>query len=209
MGLFVAFVSWFAFPPLFPNVITSDLKLTTIQVANSNILASTATILVLCVVGPLIDYYGPRKVMAGLLFLGAIPSGLVGTVHTSATLYVVRFSMGILGATFVPCLAWTSAFFDTNCVGTANALVGGWGKYLRALTLPLLTSFLCLRKHGVRKVRLCCSDSKIVPSLSGGATFAIMVSLYSSLRSDGPSQHSAWRAAFAIIPYVRFFLSDF
>ena len=29
-----------------------------------------------------------------------------------------------------------------------------------------------------------------------------MVSLYSSLRSDGLSQHSAWRAAFAIVPYV-------
>jgi MFS transporter, NNP family, nitrate/nitrite transporter len=31
-----------------------------------------------------------------------------------------------------------------------------------------------------------------------------MVSLYSSLRSDGLSQHSAWRAAFAIVPYVIF-----
>ena len=37
---------------------------------------------------------------------------------------------------------------------------------------------------------------------SGGATFAIMVSLYSSLRSYEISNHSAWRAAFAIVPYV-------
>lgn len=41
-----------------------------------------------------------------------------------------------------------------------------------------------------------------VLSLSGGATFAVMVSLYASLRSDGLSQHSAWRAAFAIVPCV-------
>jgi len=65
--------------------------------------------------------------MATILVLGAIPSGLAGTAHNATTLYVLRFFIGILGATFVPCQAWTSAFFDKNCVGTANALVGGWG----------------------------------------------------------------------------------
>jgi MFS transporter, NNP family, nitrate/nitrite transporter len=43
----------------------------------------------------------------------------------------------------------------------------------------------------------------------GGATFAIMVSLYSSLRSDDLSQHTAWRAAFAIVPCVTFTLTGF
>jgi MFS transporter, NNP family, nitrate/nitrite transporter len=81
------------------------------------------------VVGPLVDRYGPRKVMAGLLVLGAIPSGLAGTAHNARTLYVLRFFIGILGGTFVPCQAWTSAFFDKNCVGLANALVGGWGEF--------------------------------------------------------------------------------
>jgi len=36
----------------------------------------------------------------------------------------------------------------------------------------------------------------------GGATFAIMVSLYEGLRNQGLSQHVAWRAAFAIVPLV-------
>lgn len=102
--------------------------------------------------------------MAGLLLLGAIPSGLAGTAQSAQHLYVLRFFIGILGGTFVPCQAWTSAFFDKNCVGSANALVGGWG------------------------------------NMGGGATFAIMVSLYASLRGDGLSQYSAWRAAFAIVP---------
>ncbi len=39
----------------------------------------------------------------------------------------MSYREGILGATFVPCQAWTTAFFDTNVVGRANALVGGWG----------------------------------------------------------------------------------
>jgi len=164
LGFFVAFLSWFAFPPLIPDSIKTDLKLTNAQVANSNIVALAATFVVRIFVGPLVDYYGPRKVMASLLILGAIPSGLAGTAHNASTLYALRFFIGILGATFVPCQAWTSAFFDKNCVGTANALVGGWG------------------------------------NMGGGATFAIMVSLYASLRSDGLSQHSAWRVAFAVVP---------
>jgi len=101
--------------------------LTTAQVSNSNVIALAATFFVRVFVGPAVDRYGPRKVMATILVLGAIPSGLAGTAHNATTLYILRFFIGILGATFVPCQAWTSAFFDKNCVGTANALVGGWG----------------------------------------------------------------------------------
>ena len=128
VAFFVAFLAWFAFPPLIPDVIKSDLHLTNAQVGNSNIIALTATLFVRVAVGPFVDRYGPRKVMAWLLILGAIPSGLAGVAHNAQSFYVLRFFIGILGATFVPCQAWTSAFFDTSCVGTANALVGGWGE---------------------------------------------------------------------------------
>ncbi|KAJ7269995.1 putative high affinity nitrate transporter [Mycena haematopus] len=164
LGFFVAFLSWFAFPPLLPGAIKDDLKLTQAQIGNSNIVALVATLFVRVVSGPLVDRYGPRKVMAGLLVLGAIPSALVGTVHSAQTLYVLRFFIGILGATFIPCQAWTSCFFDKSIVGSANAFVAGWG------------------------------------NMGGGAAFAIMVSTYSSLRSDGLSEHSAWRVAFAVVP---------
>ncbi|EEB86847.1 hypothetical protein MPER_16048, partial [Moniliophthora perniciosa FA553] len=71
--------------------------------------------------------YGPRKVMACLLILGAIPSALPGTVTSVGGLYVVRLFIGILGGTFVCCQAWTTVFFDINIVGTANAVSAGWG----------------------------------------------------------------------------------
>ncbi|KAG2006712.1 nitrate transporter [Coprinopsis cinerea AmutBmut pab1-1] len=164
LGFFVAFLSWFAFPPLIPEAIKNDLKLSHAEVANSNIVALLATLGVRFAVGPLVDRYGPRKVMAWLLILGAIPSGLAGTAHNATTLYVIRFFIGILGGTFVPCQAWTSAFFDKNCVGTANALVGGWG------------------------------------NMGGGATFAIMTSLYTALRQAGLTEHVAWRVSFASVP---------
>jgi len=136
VGFFTAFLAWFAFPPLIPDAISNDLKLTPAQISTSNIIALTATLVVRLFVGPLVDRYGPRKVMAGLLIAGAIPSGLAGTAHNAQTLYVVRFFIGILGGTFVPCQAWTSTFFDTSCVGRANALVAGWGSlYLVSASL--------------------------------------------------------------------------
>ncbi|KAF5373189.1 hypothetical protein D9758_001491 [Tetrapyrgos nigripes] len=113
---------------------------------NSNIISLLATLVVRLFAGPLVDgtdesesscrtlmttsdspAYGPRKVMAGLLILGAIPSGLPGAITSVGGLYAVRFFIGILGGTFVACQAWTTAFFDTNIVGTANAFAAGWG----------------------------------------------------------------------------------
>ncbi|EIN13059.1 nitrate transporter [Punctularia strigosozonata HHB-11173 SS5] len=127
LGFFVAFLSWFAFSPLIPDAIKADLKLTPEQIGNSNVISLCATLIVRLIVGPLVDTYGPRKVMAAILAIGAIPSGLAGTVTTASGLYTIRFFIGILGGTFVPCQAWTTTFFDKRVVGRANALVAGWG----------------------------------------------------------------------------------
>jgi len=127
LSFFVAFLSWFAFPPLIPEAIRTDLDLTAAQIGNSNVTALASTFLVRFIIGPFVDRFGPRWTMAALLILGAIPSGLAGTINSAGGLYTIRFFIGILGGTFVPCQAWTTAFFDKNIVGTANALVGGWG----------------------------------------------------------------------------------
>lgn len=78
--------------------------------------------------------------MAALLVIGAIPSGLAGTATKASHLYAIRFFIGILGGTFVPCQAWTTAFFDKNVVGTANALVGGWGNMGGGITFIIMVS---------------------------------------------------------------------
>jgi MFS family permease len=71
--------------------------------ANSNIIALLATLLVRFFVGPLVDRYGPRKVMAGLLLIGAIPSGLAGTANSANALYAIRFFIGDLLPLYVVC----------------------------------------------------------------------------------------------------------
>ncbi|BFZ61440.1 hypothetical protein YB2330_002506 [Saitoella coloradoensis] len=127
LGFFVAFLSWFAFAPLVHDSLKEDLHLTTADVANSNIAALASTLLVRVIVGPLTDRFGPRWTMAGCLLAGAVPTAFAPLITNANGLIVLRFFIGILGGTFVPCQVWTTAFFDKSVVGRANALAAGWG----------------------------------------------------------------------------------
>ncbi|KAF2871002.1 nitrate transporter [Massariosphaeria phaeospora] len=132
-GFMIAFWSWdcadlgTAFPPLLYDVIAGDIGMKPAEVANSNIIALTATLIVRLIAGPCCDHFGPRLTFAGCLLAGAIPTFLAGCVHNTVGLYGLRFFIGILGGSFVPCQVWTTGFFDKNVIGTANALTGGLG----------------------------------------------------------------------------------
>ncbi|KDN35570.1 hypothetical protein RSAG8_11485, partial [Rhizoctonia solani AG-8 WAC10335] len=146
LGFLVAFLSWFAFPPLIPEAIKSDLKLTNAEVANSNIIALLATLFVRIVVGPLVDHFGPRKVMASLLVLGAIPSGLAGTATKASHLYAIRFFIGILGwgnmgggITFI---IMVSLFQQLVHAGLSDHLA--WRVAFVAVPVPVLLSVAAL-----------------------------------------------------------------
>ncbi|KAI9890615.1 MAG: hypothetical protein M1814_003813 [Vezdaea aestivalis] len=137
-GFLIAFWSWYAFPPLLTITIKKDLHLSTKEVANSNIISLTATLLVRLVAGPSCDRYGPRNTFAGVLLIGSIPTALAGTIHNAMGLYFIRFFVGILGGSFVPCQVWSTGFFDKNVVGTSNALTGGWGNAGGGITYFLM-----------------------------------------------------------------------
>lgn len=137
-GFFIAFWSWYAFPPLLSVTIRRDLNMTTVDVANSNIAALTATLIVRFFAGPCCDRFGPRWTFIGTLLLGSLPTALSGTAHSVGGLITIRFFVGILGGTFVPCQVWSTAFFDKNIVGTSNALIGGWGNSGGGITYFLM-----------------------------------------------------------------------
>jgi NNP family nitrate/nitrite transporter-like MFS transporter len=52
---------------------------------------------------------------------------MAGLVTNGTGLLTLRFFIGILGASFVPCQVWSTGFFDKNVVGSANALAAGIG----------------------------------------------------------------------------------
>lgn len=126
-GFMIAFMSWYAWTPLLSKTIKQDLNLQQTDIANSNVLALAATLLVRAGVGPLCDRYGPRLVYAGILLTGSIPTVMAGLVNDARGLAAIRFFVGILGGSFVPCQVWSTQFFDKRVVGTANGLMAGIG----------------------------------------------------------------------------------
>ncbi|KAK3171514.1 hypothetical protein OEA41_003598 [Lepraria neglecta] len=149
-SFFVAFWSWYAFPPLLTVTIKADLHLTQNQIANSNILALAATLIVRLSAGAACDRFGPRWTFAAILITGAIPTALAGTVNSATGLIILRLFVGILGGAFVPCQVWTTGFFDKNVVGTANALAAGLGNAGSGVTyflMPAIFDSLVQRQH--------------------------------------------------------------
>ncbi|KAF9904645.1 High-affinity nitrate transporter 2.1 [Linnemannia zychae] len=140
LSFFIAFTGWFAIPPLMPTI-KADLKLTPSQISDSNLTSVSATILARLMIGPLCDRYGPRKAMACLLIAGAVTIGLAGLVSDANGLIVIRFFIGIVGATFVPCQYWASRMFSSNIVGTANAICGGFGNMGAGVSYFLIPLF--------------------------------------------------------------------
>lgn len=82
------------------------------------------------VLGPLCDKYGARVLFTAVLCAASIPTAMTGLVNDAAGLYVLRLFIGIAGGTFVMCQFWTSRMFTKEIVGTANALAGGWVRFL-------------------------------------------------------------------------------
>ncbi|CAN0625184.1 MFS transporter, NNP family, nitrate/nitrite transporter [Burkholderia multivorans] len=142
MAFFVCFFAWFACAPLMP-LIAREFHLSATQVANINIAAVAATILVRLVVGPMCDRFGPRRVYAGLLAIGAIPVLAVSFSHDYLSFLICRLGIGAVGASFVITQYHTSVMFAPNVVGTANAATAGWGNAGAGATqalMPLLVT---------------------------------------------------------------------
>ena len=181
MAFFVCFFAWFACAPLMP-LIKQQLGLSVAQIANINIAAVAATILVRLIVGPLCDRFGPRKTYTGLLLLGALPVLGVGLSHSYESFLWFRLCIGAVGASFVITQYHTSVMFAPQVVGTANAATAGWGNaggvVAQGLMPLLLTAFLMLGVGEGMSWRL----ALVVP----GVLMLIMAVLYWRYTQDCP-----------------------
>lgn len=102
------------------------------------------------VAGPACDRFGPRYTFAACLLIGSIPTALAGAVTSAKGLLALRFFVGILGGSFVPCQVWSTGFFDKNVVGTANSLTAGFGNAGGGITyflMPAIFDSLVSKQH--------------------------------------------------------------
>ena len=98
------------------------------------------------------DRFGPRKTYIAIMLAGSIPTALAGTVQNATGMIILRCFTGILGATFVPCEVWATAFYDKKIVGATNAFAAGWGNAGGGITyfvMPAIFDSL-VENHGLR-----------------------------------------------------------
>lgn len=94
--------------------------------------------------------FGPRYTFAACLLAGSIPTALAGAVTNKSGLMALRFFIGILGGSFVPCQVWSTGFFDKNIVGTANSFTAGFGNAGGGVTyflMPAIFDSLVSSQH--------------------------------------------------------------
>jgi len=125
-SFFIAFFIWFSIAPLLPEV-RITLNLTKQEVWLSNIIAVSGDIVMRFVFGSLTDKWGARVLMGGVLMAASIPTACTGLVNSLTGLCFLRLFIGCAGSSFVMCQCWSTRMFTKEIVGTANALVGGWG----------------------------------------------------------------------------------
>ena len=77
-------------------------------------------------------------------------------------LIVLRFFVGILGGSLIPCQVWTAGFSDKSVVGTANSLAAGFGNAGSGVTyfiIPAIFNSLVhkqgLTEHVAWRVAFC------------------------------------------------------
>jgi NNP family nitrate/nitrite transporter-like MFS transporter len=186
IAFFLCFFGWFGLAPLMP-IVRADLHLTKAQVADSVIASVAGTIFARLLVGYLCDKFGPRRVYAGLLALGALPVMGVGLAHDYTSFMICRVLIGLVGASFVITQYHTSAMFAPNVVGTANATTAGWGNLgggVTQMVMPLIV--LGLVGFGIVEGQAW-RYAMIVP----GALMLVMSVLYLRFTQDSPEGKDA------------------
>jgi NNP family nitrate/nitrite transporter-like MFS transporter len=134
---FLCFFGWFGIAPLMP-VIREDLHLTKVQIGNIIIASVAITIFARLFFGWLCDKIGPRISYTLLLIIGSLPVMLIGLSNSYESFLLFRLAIGVIGASFVITQYHTSVMFAPNVVGTANAMVAGWGNMGGGVTLMVM-----------------------------------------------------------------------
>jgi NNP family nitrate/nitrite transporter-like MFS transporter len=182
IAFFLCFFAWFGIAPLMA-VVREEFHLTKDQVGWCIIGSVAATIVARLLVGWLCDRYGPRLTYSGLLVLGSLPVMAIGLARDFTSFLLCRLLIGFIGAAFVVTQYHTSRMFASNCVGTANALVAGWGNLgggAAQLAMPLLLGAL------VGTLGLSTAAGWRLAMLAVGAVCAATGIAYYALTQDTP-----------------------
>jgi NNP family nitrate/nitrite transporter-like MFS transporter len=143
----ITFVVWFNFAPV-ATAVKEGFDLTEGQLRTLAICNVALTVPARIVVGMLLDRYGPRLTYSCLLVFIAVPCLAFALAQNFNQLVYSRIALSIVGCGFVIGIRMVAEWFDSDEVGLAEGIYGGWvnvGSAIAAWTLPsigVVTAFL-------------------------------------------------------------------
>jgi MFS transporter, NNP family, nitrate/nitrite transporter len=143
-AFFLSFVVWFAFAPI-AGMIGAELGLSGDQLTVLALCNVALTVPARLLIGMALDRWGPRRVYAGILLYGAIPTALTALATTFEQLVVARLAASVVGAGFVVGIRMVAEWFPPREVGLAEGVYGGWGNFgsaAAAFTVPSLAGLV-------------------------------------------------------------------
>ena len=165
----ITFIIWFNFAPVATSI-KEGFDLTEGQLRTLAICNVALTVPARMVVGMLLDRYGPRLTYSCLLVFTAIPCLAFALAQDFNQLVYSRIALSIVGCGFVIGIRMVAEWFDSEEVGLAEGIYGGWGNVgsaIAAWTLPSIATATAFLAAGQINWRLAIALTGIISAVYG------------------------------------------
>lgn len=165
----ITFVVWFNFAPV-ATAVKEGFDLTEGQLRTLALCNVALTVPARIVVGMLLDRYGPRLTYSCLLVYTAIPCFAFALAQDFNQLVYSRLALSIVGCGFVIGIRMVAEWFDSEEVGLAEGIYGGWGNVgsaIAAWTLPSIAAVTAFLAAGQINWRLAIASTGIIAAVYG------------------------------------------
>jgi MFS transporter, NNP family, nitrate/nitrite transporter len=192
-AFFLTFVVWFNYAP-FATVVRADLNLTVAQARTISLCNLALTIPARIIIGMLLDRFGPRLTYSSLLVYAAVPTLAFAFAQDFNQLVLSRLAMGIVGAGFVVGIRLVAEWFESEEIGFAQGIYGGWGNFgsfAAEAALPMIAFGSAFLAVGHENWRLAIAITGIIsaiygPTRDGGLEVTSVKSFWALLLNNLP-----------------------
>ncbi|BAY82132.1 nitrite transporter [Calothrix parasitica NIES-267] len=168
-AFFLSFVVWFNFAP-FSTAIKTEFGLEPAQIRTIAICNVALTVPARIIIGMLLDRLGPRITYSCLLMYAAIPCITFALAQNFTQLVVSRLALSIVGCGFVIGIRMVAEWFNSEEIGLAEGIYGGWGNFgsaASAFTLPTIATVTAGLTASQLNWRLAIASTGILAALYG------------------------------------------
>ena len=172
-AFFLSFVVWFNFAP-FSTVIQTEFGLEPAQIRTIAICNVALTVPARIIVGMILDRLGPRITYSCLLIYAAIPCIAFALSQNFTQLVISRLALSIVGCGFVIGIRMVAEWFNSEEIGLAEGIYGGWGNFgsaASAFTLPTIAALTAALTASQLNWRLAIALTGIFAALYGAFYF--------------------------------------